>query len=422
MSFSNRYVGKSVEDSSEWIFKIVFFIIYPFGAFLLSLRNAASKSSYLIFFLFGVVFCWHMNPVDLMRYDDLRGIMERVVSTNLTWNDVCKQIVAYLTMADDSPKELYENILIFISKSFSRNPHLFFALAAIPYLIFMLNSLKQITSDRKFREGSVYCLIVLALFVFPRDIITVQNPRFTTGVWLIIYALIQFYKQPRFSLKYYVLILMAPFIHSGFWPFVFLFTVGLYVSKFPKISLWLLYLSIPFSYLSYELLSTVDFSILPSSMAVWVENYMSEDKYAAYVMNEGASGFYWVAQGMTAFRNTAYLLIPIYLWKQRDKINERLDLNRFFQFYLYLYAVVNFIQFVPVVGERYYWIVQILSIFFWFKVIYPKHNKILLLILFSCSYHILRRYVYGGAVASSVPLEIFYTPLPNLIADFWGVS
>ena len=121
MSFSNRYVGKSVEDSSEWIFKIVFFIIYPFGAFLLSLRNAVSKSSYLIFFLFGVVFCWHMNPVDLMRYDDLRGIMERVVSTNLTWNDVCKQIAAYFTMADDSPKELYENILIFISKSFSRN-------------------------------------------------------------------------------------------------------------------------------------------------------------------------------------------------------------------------------------------------------------------------------------------------------------
>ena len=156
-------------------------------------------------------------------------------------------------------------------------------------------------------------------------------------------------------------------------------------------------------------------------MAVWVENYMSEDFYAKYVMNEGASGFYWVAQGMTAFRNTVYLLIPIYLWKQRDKINERLDLNRFFQFYLYLYAVVNFIQFVPVVGERYYWIVQILSIFFWFKVIYPKHNKILLLILFSCSYHILRRYVYGGAVASSVPLEIFYTPLPSLIADFWSI-
>lgn len=52
--------------------------------------------------------------------------------------------------------------------------------------------------------------------------------------------------------------------------------------------------------------------------------------------------------------------------------------------------------------------------------IYPKHNRMLLLILFSCSYHIVRRYFYGGAVASSVPLEIFYTPLPNLIADFGG--
>lgn len=422
---SNSYYYKIVHnqfDNQALIFKLFVFIICPFAAFLLSLKEAANRSSYVIYFLFGIIFCWHMNPTGVERYDDLVGIMQRVINSNYTWSDIYCQITTFFSFSDDSPKELYENVLIFISKSFSKNPHLFFAIASVPFLIFQLKSLRQITSDRKF-NGNIYCLIILALFVFPRDIITVQNPRFTTALWIAVYATIRFFQSERLDYKYYFLILITPLIHSGFWFYTLIFSVGIYLKRFPKLSLILLYVSIPFSYLSYELLSQFNYSLLPSSIGLWIETYMDEESFKKFVMHEGGTGFFWVEQSMTIIRKTIYLLIPLYLWKYRNEyISKKNGIEKLIQYYLYYYAVVNFIQFIPVLGERFYWIVQILSIYLWFKVIYPRHKNILLLILFSCSYFILRRYFYGGAVSSSVPLDIFYMPLPYLIIDFWNIT
>lgn len=415
---------QKLQDSPiELKVKLIVFIINPFIAFLLSLANAASRSSYIIFALFGIVFCWHLNPTGLGQYDDLIGIMQRVISTDFTTAEIIDQIKAFFSFAKDSPKELYENILIWFTKLFSDNPHLFFAIASIPYLYFMLKSLRKITDDPKF-TNSILCLIVLALFVLPRDIITVQNPRFTTGVWMAIYGTIMFFSGKKNQLRYYLLILLTPCVHSGFWFYIIIFTLGIYAMRFRKLTIWLLYISVPFSYLSYDLIASINFSSLPlpSTLSLWMERYMSEEKFNTHIMNAGASGYFWVSQAFNSFRNTMYLLIPYYLWKYRKEIDERTDIKGLFNFYLYFYAIVNFIQFVPVLGERFFWIVRILGIFLWFKVIFPRHKNILLLIFLSCSWDIFRRYFYTGALYRSVPLEIFYYPLPYLIADFWGVT
>ncbi len=421
---NNTYLRQqSFENPQDWIFKLILFIIYPFGAFLISLKNAASKSSYLIYFLFGIVFCWHMNPTGSGRYDDLEGIMQRVVANDYSIQEIWEQFVAFITFAKDAPKEVYENFINWFSKLFSPNPHLFFAIAAIPYLYFMLKSLKKITTDRKFTQ-CWYCLIVLALFVLPRDIITVQNPRFTTGIWMAVFATISFFSSGKYQWRYYLLILATPLIHSGFWFYVLAFTGGLFVMRYQKLLIVLLYVSVPFSYLSYDLLSNLNFSALPlpATLALWIERYLSEDSFNEFVANEGASGYFWVAQMFTTIRTTAYLIIPLYLWKYRKEIERRNDIKHLFKFFLYFYALVNFIQFVPVLGERFYWIVRILAIYLWFKAIYPRHNTILKILLLTCLWEMFKRYFYKGAVSSSVPLEIFYTPLPNLIADFWGVT
>lgn len=420
---NNTYLRQqSFENPQDWIFKLILFIIYPFGAFLISLRNAASKSSYLIYFLFGLIFCWHMNPTG-DRYDDLFGIMERVVANNYSTKEIWEQFVTFITFKEDAPKEVYENVLNWFSKLFSPNPHLFFTIAAIPYLFFMLKSLKKITTDRKFTQ-CWYCLIVLALFVLPRDIITVQNPRFTTGVWMAVFATISFFSSSKYQWRYFLIILATPLIHSGFWFYVLAFTGGLFAMRYQKLLIVLLYASVPFSYLSYDLLTSLNLSALPlpSTLAVWIERYLSEDSFNEFVANEGASGYFWVAQIFTTIRTTAYLIVPLYLWKYRKEIEQRNDIKHLFKFFLYFYALVNFIQFVPVLGERFYWIVRILAIYLWFKAIYPRHNTVLKILLLACSWEIFKRYFYKGAISSSVPLEIFYTPLPNLIADFWGVT
>ena len=413
----------TIEDPRELWIKIILFIIYPFGAFLLSLKNAASKSSYLIYFLFGLIFCWHMNPINHTQTDDFYWIMERVIANDYSTKEIWEQFVAFITFKEDAPKEVYENVLNWFSKLFSPNPHLFFTIAAIPYLYFMLKSLKKITTDRKFTQ-CWYCLIVLALFVLPRDIITVQNPRFTTGIWMAVFATISFFSSGKYQWRYYLLILATPLIHSGFWFYVLAFTGGLFVMRYQKLLIVLLYASVPFSYLSYDLLTSLNFSALPlpATLALWIERYLSEDSFNEFVANEGASGYFWVAQMFTTIRTTAYLIIPLYLWKYRKEIERRNDIKHLFKFFLYFYALVNFIQFVPVLGERFYWMVRIFGIYLWFKAIYPRHNTVLKILLPACSWEIFRRYLYTGALYKCVPLEIFYTTLPNLIADFWGVT
>lgn len=413
----------TIEDPRELWIKIILFIIYPFGAFLLSLKNAASKSSYLIYFLFGLIFCWHMNPINHTQTDDFYWIMERVIANDYSTKEIWEQFVAFITFKEDAPKEVYENVLNWFSKLFSPNPHLFFTIAAIPYLYFMLKSLKKITTDRKFTQ-CWYCLIVLALFVLPRDIITVQNPRFTTGIWMAVFATISFFSSGKYQWRYYLLILATPLIHSGFWFYVLAFTGGLFVMRYQKLLIVLLYASVPFSYLSYDLLTSLNFSALPlpATLALWIERYLSEDSFNEFVANEGASGYFWVAQMFTTIRTTAYLIIPLYLWKYRKEIERRNDIKHLFKFFLYFYALVNFIQFVPVLGERFYWMVRIFGIYLWFKAIYPRHNTVLKILLLACSWEIFRRYLYTGALYKCVPLEIFYTTLPNLIADFWGVT
>lgn len=418
----NNYLSRNerIETNREFWVKIVLFIIYPFGTFLLSLINANRKSSYLIYFLFGVLFCWHMNPTSLQFTDDFYWIMLRVVENNFTGIDIWNQIVSYVTFTEDAPKEIYENVLNWFSKLFSPNPHLFFAFASVPFLVFMLGSLNKITSDRKFTQ-SWYCLIVLILFVLPRDIITVQNPRFGTGVWVLIFATIGFFSSKKYQWKYYFLILLTPCIHAGFWFYVIAFTCGLLLLRNQKLLMILLYVSIPFSYLSYGLLSNINFSLLPlpSTLVLWIERYLSEDSYDKFITNKNASGFFWITEMFSAIQTTTYLLVPIYLWKYKNMLANQ---KKLFSFYLYFYAVVNFIQFVPVLGARFYWLVRIFSIYMWFKDVYPRHNKVLLVLLLSCSWEIFIRYFYMGALAKCVPLEIFYTPLPYLIMDYWGVT
>lgn len=408
------------ENYGEWTFKAILFLLWPFGAFLYSLRDAASKSSYVIYFLFGVLFCWHMAPVIPESKCDFMRIIERFAESHYTWTDIANQLYAHLTFTNGDSKELYENFLVCLTKSFTENYHLFFVFASIPYLFFMLKSLNQITSDKRFDKG-LCCLMIIILFVLPRDILTVQNPRFVTGVWVALYATIKFFSKETYSLKYFALIAITPLIHSGFWFYLLVFVGGVFLRRFPSITIWLLYLSVPFSYMSYDILSGLDYSFMPKPIRVWTEGYLDETHFEVFVMNKGKSGLFWVEQAAGVVRNTVYLIIPLLVWRYRKESLEIKENEDLFQFYIYFYAIVNFIQFVPVLGQRFMWIVQIFSIYVYFKLVYPKHKLIIWLLLASWALFIMRRYFYGNSVLLSIcPTDVFYMPLPTLIADFWG--
>lgn len=407
-----------INDNHSLVVLLGIFIIYPFGAFILALTQASKRSSYVIYALFGMLFVWHMDDTGSSGYDDFLGIIERVKTTNVNFNEVYNSLISLITFKPDAPKEWYETFMIWLSKCFTNNPHFYFLLCSLPWLYFELSSLHTITSDYKFRQ-SLYCLIILMLFVLPRDIITLQNPRFTTATWMVIYATIAYYTHWKIRYKYVLLILLSPLIHSAFWFYVLAFVACNILLKFPSLSIKLLYISIPFSFLSYDFLVSINFSNLPlpPSLIAWINIYLGEASYSKYIAQDGASGFYWVGNLFSFLMKTAYLMIPIFLWKNWNQIKKNSTLHRFCSFYLAFYSIVSFIQFVPVLGERFYWLVRIFSIYIWFKALYPRYRWIIYFIFLSCSFAIFRRYFYGGAVSVCVPLDIFFEPLPIAILD-----
>lgn len=405
-------------DGQLLVILLVVFLIWPFGAFMLALTHMSRRSSYVIYALWGMLFAWHMNSRLGSGYDDFIGISQRVMETNLTFAELSQQLFDLLTFSDDAPKEWYESFMIWLTHSLSNNFHLYFLLCSIPWLIFELSSLHLITSDRKFRQ-SLICLIIITLFVLPRDIITLQNPRFTTATWVAVYATICYFSRPRMRHKCIFLLLITPLIHSAFWFYILAFLGCQFLERYPRLTIKLLYISIPFSYFSYDLFTSINISALPlpSIFKVWIGYYLSEETFNEKVLHVGASGFYWVGNLFDFLMKTAYLLIPIYIIRNKAELRQNKRLWRFCGFFIAFYALVSFIQFVPVLGARYFWLVRIYGIYLWFKAIYPRHNRVLLFILFSCSWAIFRRYFYGGAVSVCVPLNIFYEPLPTLIMD-----
>lgn len=112
------------------------------------------------------------------------------------------------------------------------------------------------------------------------------------------------------------------------------------------------------------------------------------------------------------------------LIKQADIKKKTNSNTRLLQFYLFIFTLVNLVQFIPEMGARYYWFLRVLCIFVWFKHFGFTKPKTLYLLAFSCSFLMFMRYGYiiGGALAVTTPLDIFIMPLPFLMVKglFWN--
>ena len=104
--------------------------------------------------------------------------------------------------------------------------------------------------------------------------------------------------------------------------------------------------------------------------------------------------------------------------KRREDILCRYDVGRLYPFYILLFAVTNFIRLLPVIGQRYLYTVQIMSIYMFFKVLYPQKAKYFYFLLGSWALYIFLRWFYSGAGNSLVPKNVYYDNLFYLIQEY----
>lgn len=396
--------------------KYILFFLWPFGSWVSSVFHPKQKSSITIFFLFSLLICWHMSPPDMFNNDDLAAIIARFDSNSYTFNQIVDEINAYFSASSEAPKELYEHILNWFIKIFTLNYHFFFLVAAIPVAYCQIKVLRKVVDDNRFTESLLGFLIIM-LLITPRDIITVQNPRFATGLWLCLYSTICYYYDDG-KWKYLFLILISPLIHSGMYLYVALFCISLFVKeKFVRILEILALISIPFTFFDANLFVGINFSFLPPGLQEWAIYYFSDESYAKFVTVEDASGYYWVKVAFELAMKSMIAYMTFTMIRDKRNYPDNKDAVALYPFYLCLFTIVNFIQFVPVLGQRYYWFLRIMFAFVWFKSIYPRHKFLVYLLAATCSFELLIRYGYkwGGALYNTTDLDLFYMPLPYLL-------
>lgn len=427
-TYDNRKSRYKHEDGEKGILKLIFFVLWPFGAWLYSLLSANTRSSYMIFFMFSLLVCWHFSPTGYNDYyDDFLGIMDRFLETKYTDSLIVHDLNAYFSGDDNAPKEMYENVMIWFTKSFAgNNYHFYFLLAAIPIALCQLKCIRRIVLDERFKANTFYGLMILALFILPRDIITAQNPRFATGFWVCTACSLAFFCDKRFRLLWAVLITISPFFHSGMLVYVALFYLAVVIPK--KNTRWLevcAYISIPFMFFDADFFANIgsNLTFLPSSIQRWAERYLSDESYAKFVANVGRAGFWWVSAMFDIATKVMYIVMSLQLIKNKNEVNSNSESKALYPVYLMLFSAINMIQFVPVLGGRYYWFLQVFCVFVWFKAFYPSREKTVKIMMCCWSWFIVRRYFYfmGGALSCNTPLDLFISPLPYLIGKglFW---
>lgn len=405
-------------DAKELVIKLVLFVLCPFAAFLGSLLRPTSKSSFVIYFLFGILFCWHMDPAGLTEYDDYMGIRDEFLAYKYSMADFLEKFVGYITL-QGKERDLYSVFLNAFTRIFSSNFHLYFAIASIPYLIFSLASVRKLTESEEFPRCGIYALLIILLFVIPRDIVTVQNPRYTTAVWISMWGFLNYFDRSKSNWKWYAIpIILSVVLHTGLLPMVLVFLMAIIVPLPVKKIELIFFVSIPFSFFSYELFASINYSFLPSFLSHWIQSYLSDEMYAKLILNKGRSGFFWVTQLFSYISYVAYFLIPIMMMKYKEQILENSEIGKLYPFYILLFSVTNFIRMLPTIGVRYFLTIQIMSVYMFFKVFYPMKKNYFWVLLFAWSFPIFLRWFYSGAGLHLVPKNIYIDNLFSLVNDY----
>jgi hypothetical protein len=398
------------------VVSFLLFIISPFISFLSSLLKPTSKTSFVIYFMFGVLFCWHMGAVQGNQYDDYFSIVERFQDSIYTLTDFWNILCDFVTFQTNE-KEVYPILLNAVTRLFSDNSHLYFAIASIPYLLLSLSCVRILVKDKNFPQQGIWALLIIFLFIIPRDILTVQNPRYTTAFWLVNFVLLKYYDRATKNRAHYLLLLLlTPLIHSGIVPMVLIFIFYLCLPQKYGFIKKLFYISIPFSFFSYSLLSQLNYSFLPANLSLYVEAHVDEDYYNKYVAHTGSSGFFGVQNLFDNLLYWGYVVITFLMIKWGA--HKDYWYGKMFQTLLLLFSLSNFVRFIPVIGDRYIWTVQSLVVFLLCKIFYPQKKRVFVFILFLWSFHIFMRWFYRGAGTLLVNGNIYYDNLYTLITDY----
>lgn len=331
--------------------KIIIFIISPFLAFLYSLKNMNTKSSFAVFFGFAI--CFGM-AFSVQSYESLsnteagidagRYRLEFERSANMSSAEFYRDLNTYFDF-DEGDKDFYYISMVYIVSRFTHNYHWLFMAFAVVFAFFQLKALKFLVEEEHWRNG-LFCIILAAFFTW-NQIFNINAMRFYTAAWITVYAVFQIFLNGR--KRYFMLLAITPFFHTSFFLIAGFIIVAFIVKRFEWFWIILLIISF-FSSTVFAEYINMSADYLPDFLAKTVRSYTDTERLYSDITFSG-SGFWWIPMMFNKlyriYTNTLIVLFII----NRNIIKKTKCKN------LYLFAIIfmtfiNFSMPIPALGIR----------------------------------------------------------------------
>lgn len=342
--------------------KIPLFIIWPFGAFLASLRNINSKSSQFIYILFTTLFGYSFS----FTFQSADSYKVAWVFKNYNHNTISLTLQNYL---DGKITDIYKPLMYNLIEIFTDNPKVLFAALGFVFGIFSYKSLKLLLQIKGL-ERSLYAFIIVLIFFSLNSIVNINGARFWTAAIICFCSIVNLmvYNKKIWYLGLFSTILF----HFSFLfivPFIILFKVfkkPLFDNK--KTPSWILFIFTFTFFFSFLLESNIIninalAQLLPSSIARKVELYNSIE-----ILEKLEESNATIFHTITRFFNYLIRIYIFILILKVSRILKRLKdknsvLQNLFSFILLFFSVTFMLSLFPSGGR---FLTISLQLFFYF--------------------------------------------------------
>lgn len=135
----------------------------------------------------------------------------------MTWGQFLEDLWRMLTfrVAEYGARDVYNHVISFVFGRALGLPGLYIPFVAAFYGYFFAGSVVLILRHMTFRKLNYVLIAFVLLFLFIQGLQGVQTVRTWTGMWVLVYACLQFYETRK--LRYLVLMFTPPLFHFGYW-------------------------------------------------------------------------------------------------------------------------------------------------------------------------------------------------------------
>lgn len=342
------------------LIKLGVFLFNPILGLTVSLTQIKSKSSYLIFFLFSLIFGISFVVPSGRHSGEYTGdgVVYREKFEQISKYDTkdLSYLFADYSEFDDGDKDFYVIAMSFLVSRFTDNYHWIFGVYAIVFAFFMLKSLRFLTEEKNF-DNSFYCFLLATIFIMSNPIFNINGVRFWTAAWIGVYSLFHIFRNN--DMRFLILACLTPFVHVSFFVFLFILLIALFFRKYNKF--WIILFGISFfvSEISFLILESVE-SFFPEFISRTIRLYTDSE---VMVIKEESK--VWYAGVFTFPPRLIVNLIVVFFIRNNKLIKEHAKSYNLYLFLIVWMTFVNFTMQVPSLGGRFFQLAIPVIVYIW---------------------------------------------------------